>query len=222
MIEIIPSLLSADFSRLEHQLSLAARAGARRIHLDIMDGHFVPNLTFGPLIVEAVNRITDLHLEAHLMIENPDRYLEDFKQAGADTVIIHQEAAKHLERIILRIKQMGLGAGIALNPATSLDTLDEVIHQCDILLIMTVNPGFGGQSFIENSLQKIKRAAEMVSDTGVRIEVDGGINGSTVASVAKAGARYLVAGSAIFEQGDILTAYRQLERKAKEALEADR
>ena len=201
---IAPSILSADFSRLGEEITAVAKAGADVIHIDVMDGHFVPNITIGPLVVKAVRKITDLPLDVHLMIENPDRYLEDFAKAGADWITVHVETGYHLHRTIHRIKELGKKAGAVLNPATPLTSLEEILPDLDLVMLMTVNPGFGGQSFIESSLTKIRQLKKMIDDRGltVGIEVDGGVSPKTIGAIAAAGANIFVAGSAVFGQED--------------------
>jgi ribulose-phosphate 3-epimerase len=206
MIRIAPSILSADFGRLGEQVAAAEAGGADCIHCDVMDGHFVPNLTFGPLVVEAVRRVTSLPLDVHLMIEQPERYIPAFVQAGATSLSVHGETCPHLHRTIQQIHELGARASVALNPATPLNTLDEILIELDMVLVMTVNPGFGGQAFIEASLDKVRRLRARASALEGRrkrlqpldIEVDGGINVQTVGRVVAAGANVLVAGSAIF------------------------
>ncbi|OGR03334.1 MAG: ribulose-phosphate 3-epimerase [Deltaproteobacteria bacterium RIFOXYD12_FULL_53_23] len=201
---IAPSILSADFTRLGEEISAVAQAGADVIHIDVMDGHFVPNITIGPLVVKAVRRITDLPLDVHLMIENADAYLEDFAKAGADWITVHVETGYHLHRTIHRIKELGKKAGAVLNPATPLTSLEEILPDLDLVMLMTVNPGFGGQSFIESSLTKIARLKKMIDERGlaVGIEVDGGVSPQTIGAIAAAGANIFVAGSAVFGQND--------------------
>src|SRR5947209_10531472 len=202
MIGIVPSILSADFTRLGEQVREAQAAGAERIQIDVMDGHFVPNISMGSMIVEAVRRCTKLPLEAHLMITNPEQYIEDFAKAGADVIIVHQEASPHLHRIIQQIKATGKMAGIALTPSTPIIMLEDILSLLDLVLIMTVNPGFGGQDFITETLPKIKRLREMIDQQGCHcdIEVDGGIHEATVPLVVQAGANLLVAGSAVYNE----------------------
>ena len=201
---IAPSILSADFARLGEEITGVAKGGADVIHIDVMDGHFVPNITIGPLVVKAVRRITDLPLDVHLMIENADRYLEDFAKAGADWITVHVETGYHLHRTIHRIKELGKKAGAVLNPATPLTSLTEILPDLDLVMLMTVNPGFGGQSFIESSLAKIRQLKKMIDDQGlsVGIEVDGGVSPKTITPIAAAGANIFVAGSAVFGQDD--------------------
>ncbi|MCE5322631.1 ribulose-phosphate 3-epimerase [bacterium] len=197
---IAPSLLSADFSNLSKDVMAAQEGGADGLHCDIMDGHFVPNITFGPMVVKAVRKITSMPLYVHLMIEQPERYIEDFVSAGASEITVHAEACKHLHRTIGSIKALGVPAGVALNPHTPLCVLENVITDLDVVLIMTVNPGFGGQSFIETMLPKISKAREMAEEAGVDIDiaVDGGIDVNTAPKVVRAGANVLVAGSSVF------------------------
>ena len=201
---IAPSILSADFTRLGEEITAVAKGGADVIHIDVMDGHFVPNITIGPLVVKAVRRITDLPLDVHLMIENADAYLEDFAKAGADWITVHVETGYHLHRTIHRIKELGKKAGAVLNPATPLTSLTEILPDLDLVMLMTVNPGFGGQSFIEGSLAKIRQLKKMIDDRGlaVAIEVDGGVSPKTIGPIAAAGANFFVAGSAVFGQED--------------------
>jgi ribulose-phosphate 3-epimerase len=199
-IGLVPSILSADFTRLGEQVREADAAGAQRIQIDVMDGHFVPNITMGPMIVEAVRGCTSLPLEAHLMITNPQVYIEDFAQAGANVIIVHQEVCPHLHRVIQQIKKVGKMAAVALNPSTPVVLLEDVLSLLDMILIMTVNPGFGGQDFIPETLPKIARLRQMISERALHcdIEVDGGIYEATAPTVVQAGANLLVAGSAIY------------------------
>ena len=216
MIHIAPSILAADFRRLEHQIQAAEAGGADMIHCDIMDGHFVPNISFGPMIVEAVRRVTDLPIDTHLMIANPEAYIEPFYEAGTDYLTVHVEATAHLNRLIDRIKSLGMKAGVALNPATPISFLEEVLAEVDLILIMTVNPGFGGQTFLHGMLDKIYRLKLMCEARGYKphIEADGGIDEQTGAAAVKAGATILVAGSSLFGQSDITAAVRALKQKA--------
>ena len=212
---IAPSLLSADFTRLAEEVRAVEQAGADWIHADVMDGHFVPNITFGPLVVEAVRRVTTIPIDVHLMIENPDRYIADFAGAGANYISVQVETCPHLNRSIQLIKDNGAAAGVVLNPSTPLTTIDWVLELVDYVLIMSVNPGFGGQQFIANSLDKIAELRRIIdeNDYSVLIEVDGGVNEQTIADVARAGADAFVAGSAIFGRKDyaeIIRRFRQL------------
>ena len=195
-VEIVPSILSADVTRLGEQVKEAARAGADRIQVDVMDGHFVPNLTFGPLVVEAVRRVTDLPIEAHLMIERPELFIEAFAKAGATLIEIQVESTTSLYRTVMRIKELGVKAGVAINPATPIETLREILPFITTVNVMTVEPGFGGQKFIDQSPDKIRRVRGMSAE--VEIEVDGGIDAKTAPLVVKAGATVLVAGNAVF------------------------
>lgn len=206
-VQIAPSILSADFAKLGSEIKAVEEAGADLIHVDVMDGRFVPNITIGPLVVKAIRPITSLPLDVHLMIVEPERYIDDFARAGADIITVHVEACTHLHRVIQQIKASGKMAGAVLNPATPLDLLEYVLEDLDMVLIMSVNPGFGGQSFIPSALGKIRRLRKMVEEHGLktRIEVDGGVNASTIGDVVEAGADICVAGSAIFGKPD----YRQ-------------
>jgi ribulose-phosphate 3-epimerase len=210
---IAPSILSADFSKLGEEIKDVQQAGADWIHIDVMDGHFVPNITIGPLVVEAVRRVTDLPLDVHLMIEHPDRYVADFAGAGADNISIQVEACVHLHRTIQLIKDQGVKAGAVLNPATPLDTLRWVLEDLDFVLLMSVNPGFGGQRFIPATLEKIRQLRTMLTDRGLTmpIQVDGGVNTDTVADISAAGADVFVAGSAIFNKSDYADAIASLK-----------
>ncbi|MBM9511732.1 ribulose-phosphate 3-epimerase [Desulfogranum marinum] len=197
---IAPSILSADFTRLGDEIKAVEQAGADVIHVDVMDGHFVPNITMGPMVVKAVRKVTSLPIDVHLMISNPDQYIQPFSDAGADWITVHVEACTHLHRTIAAIKALGKKAGAVLNPATSLTTLEYVLEEVDLVMLMSVNPGFGGQSFIESSLGKISalRAALDKVNSGAGIEVDGGVSPATIERVAAAGANIFVAGSAVY------------------------
>lgn len=200
MKKIAPSILSADFSRLADEIAAVEKAGADWIHIDVMDGHFVPNLTIGPGVVASLRKITTLPFDVHLMIENPDHYIDAFAKAGSDIITVHVEAARHLHRTVALIKEKGIKAGVSLNPATPLVQVEPILPDVDLLLIMTVNPGFGGQKFISSMLPKIRQAREMINprSPSVLIEVDGGINLENVSAVAEAGAEVMVAGASIF------------------------
>lgn len=213
-MKIAPSILSADFARLAEQIAQAEQGGADWIHCDVMDGHFVPNLTIGPLIVAAARKSTRLPVDVHLMIEKPELYLSAFRDAGANTITVHAEACPHLHRVVHQILETGAGAGVAINPATSLSAVEEILSEIDLLLMMTVNPGFGGQKFIESSFAKIRKARQMIAATGknIALEVDGGIDVQTAPRVVAVGAEILVAGSSIFGQPDIAEACRAIRK----------
>jgi len=201
---IAPSILSADFARLAEEVAQVERSGADLLHVDVMDGHFVPNLTVGPPIVESLRKVTKLPLDVHLMMTNPDAFIADFAEAGANYLTVHVEACPHLHRTVQAIKERGVKAGVTLNPATSLHTLEEILPDADLVLIMSVNPGFGGQTFISSCLQKIAAARQMIDRRGSRalLEVDGGVKIDNAAQIVAAGATVLVAGSAIFSSRD--------------------
>ncbi|MBT1073799.1 ribulose-phosphate 3-epimerase [Geobacter grbiciae] len=220
MKKIAPSILSADFSRLGDEVRAVAAAGADYIHVDVMDGHFVPNITIGPPVVEAVRKVTDLPLDVHLMIENPDRYIPDFAKAGSDIIVVHAEASVHLHRTIQLIKSLGKKAGVSLNPATPLSVLEYVLDELDLVLLMTVNPGFGGQSFIEACLPKIQALRAMLDRRGcdAELEVDGGVKIDNIDRIAHAGANVFVAGSAVFGSKDYKETIKELKRRAKEPI----
>ncbi|MBW1776567.1 MAG: ribulose-phosphate 3-epimerase [Deltaproteobacteria bacterium] len=215
---IAPSILSADFSRLAEEVRAVEKAGADWIHVDVMDGHFVPNITLGPLVVEALRAVTSLPIDVHLMIENPDAYIPAFVQAGADLVSVQVEACVHLNRTLHRIREAGARPGVVLNPATGLETIEWVLDAVDFVLVMSVNPGFGGQHFIENSLEKIRRLHRRITDAGlnVQIEVDGGIKEENIAEVSRAGADIFVAGSAIFQCPDYGAAIAAMKKRLLE------
>jgi ribulose-phosphate 3-epimerase len=220
MKKLAPSILSADFRRLGDEVAAVTAAGADYIHVDVMDGHFVPNITIGPLVVEAARRSTDLPLDVHLMISEPDRYLEDFVRAGANLISVHVEVLPHLHRTLQRIRELGVKASVTLNPSTPLVTIEHVLEQLDMVLLMTVNPGFGGQQFISAVIPKIRDLRRMIDERGLTIdmEVDGGINAETIGAVARAGADVFVAGSALFHTsnyGETLSLFR---KKIEEAL----
>ena len=209
---IAPSILSADFARLGDEVKAVEQAGADWIHVDVMDGHFVPNITIGPAVVEAVRKVTELPLDVHLMIENADRYIGEFISAGSDIITVHVEACTHLNRTIQLIKDHDKLAGVVLNPATPLSSLEEILHEIDMVLLMSVNPGFGGQKFIPSMLDKIENLAEVMShyEHPIALEVDGGINSENVGNIKEAGASVLVAGSAIFNSKDYKKAIKSL------------
>ena len=220
MVEIVPSILSADFARLAEEIAGAERGGASILHLDVMDGHFVPNLTIGPPVVESVRKATRMRLDVHLMIENPDLYIPEFARAGADIIVVHAEATNHLHRTVQLIKSFGKKAGVSLNPATSLHHLDYILEELDLVLLMTVNPGFGGQSFIESCLPKIHALRAMLDKRGLEaeLEVDGGVKIENIERVSHAGADVFVAGSAVFSSGDYGATIAELKRRAKEPM----
>ncbi|MBN2241314.1 MAG: ribulose-phosphate 3-epimerase [Acidobacteria bacterium] len=213
-MDIAPSILAADFSRLADEIKKVENAGADILHLDVMDGHFVPNITIGPPVVASIRKSTRLLLDVHLMIERPEYYLEDFIRAGADWISVHVEADRHLDRTLNFLKENGVFAGVALNPATPLGSLDEVLHLLDFVLIMTVNPGFGGQKFIPSTLEKIRKLKRLAQSDAYRgrIEVDGGIDAGNVSKVLDAGADVIVAGSAIFGREDAAQALLEMKR----------
>jgi ribulose-phosphate 3-epimerase len=204
MKKIAPSILSADFSKLGEEILAVEAAGADWIHIDVMDGHFVPNITIGPGPIQSLRKITRLPFDVHLMIENPERYIDSFADAGSDVITVHVEAARHLHRIIAHIRERGIKAGVSLNPATPFVQVEPILNDIDVLLIMTVNPGFGGQKFISSALTKIRKAREMVNSTApnVAIEVDGGVTLHNIKSIAEAGADIIVAGASVFGSGN--------------------
>jgi len=218
MKKIAPSILSADFSRLGDEIRAVEAAGADYIHIDVMDGRFVPNITIGPLIVEAARKVTQLPLDVHLMIVEPERYVEDFAKAGADIIVVHAEACCHLHRVVQQIKALGKKAGVSLNPATPLNVLDYVLEELDLVLLMTVNPGFGGQSFIESGIHKIQQLRGMLDRRGceAELEIDGGVKPSNIAQIAHAGADVLVAGSAVFGSKDYAATITEMKRLMQE------
>jgi ribulose-phosphate 3-epimerase len=212
--EIVPSILSADFSALGEEIRKVEKSGCKRLHLDVMDGHFVPNITFGPVVIQAIRKRTKLYLQTHLMIESPEKYLKDFKEAGADCLIVHQEACCDFQKTIKKIKSLGMDVGVALRPKTSLETIRDVLPELDMILIMTVEPGFGGQSFIKGMEKKNARARDLLKGRNlkVRIGVDGGINSKTAPLVVKSGATLLIAGEAVFH-GNVLKNIKALNKK---------
>lgn len=212
MAIVAPSILASDFTVLVEQVRLAEKGGADWFHLDIMDGHFVPNITFGPLIVAAVNRITELPLDTHLMIENPDLYIENFVRAGANSITVHYEAVVHLNRTVNMIKELGVKAGVAINPSTPTNALAEIIADADQILVMSVNPGFGGQKFIGSTYRRLSEVRRMIpAGKQVRLEVDGGVGPDNAAELIKAGADVLVAGTSIFKSTDITGTVRKMK-----------
>ena len=215
---IAPSILSADFSRLGEEIRAVEIAGADVIHIDVMDGHFVPNITIGPLIVAAARRVTDLPLDVHLMIKEPDKYIPSFVAAGADWITVHVETCLHLQKTLSSIKEAGKKAGAVLNPATSLTTLDYVLEMVDVVMVMSVNPGFGGQSFIPSSLQKIRGLRVLLDQVNPEagIEVDGGVGPNTIGAIAEAGANIFVAGSAIYGQSDYRAVIAAIKQSAEQ------
>lgn len=217
---IAPSILSANFANLERDIRRVEEAGADWIHVDVMDGHFVPNITIGPVVVEFLRKVTQLPLDVHLMIENPDRYIPDFRKAGADVISVHQEACVHLHRTLDLIHTTGAKAGVVLNPATPPETLRYVIDDVDLILVMSVNPGFGGQAFVPGSVEKIRQVRMLVDYRRIFIEVDGGINEDTGRQVVEAGANVLVAGSYVFGSPDVGDRIRRLKKLSSKTTKA--
>lgn len=219
VIQLAPSILSADFCRLGEEITAVEKAGADCIHVDVMDGNFVPNITIGPLVVKAVRQVTDKPLDVHLMIADADRYLEDFATAGADWITVHVEACPHLQRTVSRIKELGKRPGVVLNPATSLSSLDYILDDIDLVMLMSVNPGFGGQRFLPSTLDKIRGLRRRLDEEGrqVDIEVDGGVALHTIAAIAAAGANVFVAGSAVFGSSNYKDTIATLRHLADEA-----
>jgi ribulose-phosphate 3-epimerase len=218
MKRIAPSILSADFSRLGEEVREVEACGADLIHCDVMDGHFVPNITIGPMVIKALSKVTKLPLDVHLMIEKPERYIKEFIEAGSKMLTIHIEATTHLQRHIQHIKEQGVKAGVSLNPSTPLEALDYILSEADFVLIMTVNPGFGGQKFLRSMLPKIKQLRKMINEKGLsaEIEVDGGIGVENIKDASQAGADIFVAGNAIFGSGDYRKTIREMRKKIKE------
>ena len=216
MIKLAPSILSADFARLLEDVKKVEKAGCEYLHIDVMDGHFVPNITLGPAIVKSLRKDVNMVFDAHLMIENPDNYIKEFADAGCDIIVVHQEACTHLHRTIQNIKSHGVKAGVALNPATPIETIKYVLEDVDMVLLMSVNPGFGGQSYIPVVTKKIKELRALIDEMGldIDIEVDGGVKPSNISEVVDAGANVIVAGSAIFNAGDIDEAVKSLRENA--------
>lgn len=213
MVKVAPSILAADFANLQSEVQLVDQAGADWIHIDVMDGHFVPNITMGALVVDAIRPHTKLPLDVHLMIENPDQYIESFVKAGADIITVHVEACRHLHRTLQHIKSQGIQCGVVLNPHTPISTIEHVLEEVDVVLFMTVNPGFGGQSFIPSVLKKVKQLADLKQQHGYtfEIEIDGGVNKETVKECVAAGATVVVAGSAIYGAADKAQALRDIK-----------
>ena len=218
MKKIAPSILSADFARLGEEIRAVESAGADYIHVDVMDGHFVPNITIGPPVVAALRKVTTLPFDVHLMIENADRYIPAFAEAGADLIVVHAEASIHLHRTVQLIKSLGKKAGVSLNPATSLHSLDHIIEELDLVLIMTVNPGFGGQTFIESCIPKIHSLRALLDRRGLEteLEVDGGVTVDNIARISHAGADVFVAGNAVFRSGDYAATLAEMRLRIRE------
>jgi ribulose-phosphate 3-epimerase len=219
MIEIVPSILSADFARLAEEIARVERGGASILHLDVMDGHFVPNLTIGPPVVESIRKSTRLHLDVHLMIENPERYAASFAQAGANSVSVHYEAARHLDGVLGMIRAEGAMAGVVLNPATPVSVLEDVLEVADYVLLMSVNPGFGGQKFIPYVLDKVRKLDSMRREKklALPIEIDGGVHTDNLAEVVRAGCDWIVTGSAVFHSPDPEATVREMRQIAANA-----
>ena len=220
MVQIVPSILSADFARLGDDIAAAERGGARMLHVDIMDGHFVPNLTIGPPVVKSIRKVTRLTLDLHLMITDPDKYAPLFIEAGADQVSVHYEAATHLDRTLRMIQSEGARAGVVLNPASPVSLLEDILYVADYVLVMSVNPGFEGQQFIPNALHKIRRLDQMRRERrlGFAIEIDGGVSRENVAEIVQSGCDWLVAGSAVFHSADPAATVKEMQQIAEEAM----
>ncbi len=220
MIQILPSILSADFARLAVDIERVQAAGVSMLHVDVMDGHFVPNISLGPPVLRSLRKATRLHLDTHLMIEDPDRYLVDFVEAGADSLSVHWEACRHLHRTLESIRALGVPAGVVINPATPVRHLEEVLPMVDYVLVMSVNPGFGGQRFIPGSLAKLSQLARWRQEMGLdfKIQIDGGISAGNIAGVARAGADWVVAGSSVFGQKDPGSAVADMQQRVRDAL----
>ena len=217
MIKLAPSILSADFARLLEDVKKVEQAGCEYLHIDIMDGHFVPNITLGPAIVKSLRKDVNMVFDTHLMIENPDNYIKDFVDAGSDIIVVHAEACNHLHRTIQNIKSYNIKAGVALNPATPIETIKHVLEDVDMVLVMTVNPGFGGQSFIEGMIEKIEELKKLIDEKKLKvdIQVDGGIKPDNIDKVVKAGANIIVAGSAIFNSDNICETVKIMRENAR-------
>lgn len=220
MIKIAPSILSANFANLGDEVKEVEQAGAAVVHIDVMDGHFVPNITMGPIVVEALRPVTNLPLDVHLMIENPDNYIEQFAKAGADWISVHVEACRHLHRTIQLIRSFGVKPGVVLNPHTPIESIQHILEDIDFVLFMTVNPGFGGQKFIDSVVPKIESLSKIIKERGlnIEIEIDGGINAETIVPCAKAGATIFVAGSAIYNKENRAEALKQILDAGEAAL----
>jgi ribulose-phosphate 3-epimerase len=219
MVEIIPSILSADFARLADEIARVERGGASMLHLDIMDGHFVPNITFGPPVVESVRKVTKAHLDCHLMIEAPECYVPDFAKAGADSISVHQEACRHLDAVLRQIRSHGAQPGVVLNPATPVETIEHAVELADYVLLMSVNPGFGGQEFLPYVLDKVRQLLELRrrKSLELRIEIDGGVHRGNLAEVVRAGCEWIVTGSAVFHSADAEATVREMRQTAQNA-----
>lgn len=219
MIKIAPSILSADFAKLGEEIKEVEQGGADWIHVDVMDGHFVPNITIGPLIVEAIRPVTRLPLDVHLMIEEPDRYIESFAKAGADYITVHVEACRHLHRTLQLIRSFGVKPGVVLNPHTPIETIQHVLEELDLVLFMTVNPGFGGQKFIPSVLPKVQQLSQLIKERNlsIEIEIDGGVTPETIGPCVEAGATVFVAGSAVYNQEDRAAAIQRIRSAGEEA-----
>lgn len=217
MIKLAPSILSADFSKLGEDVMKVEDAGCEYLHIDVMDGSFVPNISFGAVVLRSLRKKSNMIFDVHLMIDEPIRYIKDFADAGADIIVIHQEATKHLHRSVMAVKELGKKVGVSINPATSLTTLEYILDELDMVLIMSVNPGFGGQKFIPSSLQKVRKLRSMIDERGldIDIQVDGGVTKDNIKDVVDAGANILVAGSAIFGKEDITQAVKELRDAAQ-------
>ncbi|MFJ7950481.1 ribulose-phosphate 3-epimerase [Lysinibacillus sp. NPDC096418] len=221
MIKIAPSILAADFAKLGQEVKEVEQAGAKLIHIDVMDGHFVPNISFGSIVLDAIRPLTDLPLDVHLMIENPDQYIEQFAKAGADYITVHVEACRHLHRTIQLIRSYGVKPGVVLNPHTPIESIQHILEDIDMVLFMTVNPGFGGQKFIHSVVPKVEALSTIIKERGLNIdiEIDGGINAETIVPCAKAGATIFVAGSAIYSKEDRTAALQEILAAGEAAIQ---